>query len=94
MDATKDFPVSRQRVLDEIRATLARIGLDPRDVDPVAHLVDDLDLDSLDWVDLAIELEQTIPIDLREESFASLRTVQDVVDRVYAALVEARSAPV
>jgi acyl carrier protein len=94
VDATKDFPVSRQRVLDEIRATLARIGLDPRDVDPVAHLVDDLDLDSLDWVDLAIELEQTIPIDLREESFASLRTVQDVVDRVYAALVEARSAPV
>jgi len=93
VDAPKDLPVSRQSVLDEIRATMAQIGLDPADVDPATHLVDDLDLDSLDWVDLAMRLEETLSIALLEERFASLRTVEDVVDLVYAAAVEARGAP-
>jgi acyl carrier protein len=93
VDETKDLPVSRQRALDVVRATMARIGVDPAGVDPAAQLVDDLDLDSLDWVDLAMQLEETLSIALREERFASLRTVQDVVDRVYEALVEATDAP-
>jgi acyl carrier protein len=66
---------------------MARIGLDPANVQLAAHLVDDLDLDSLDWVDLAIQLEEALSIDLREERFTSVRTVQDVVDCAYAALV-------
>jgi acyl carrier protein len=70
-----------------VRATLARIGLDPENVHLAAHLVDDLDLDSLDWVDFAIQLEETLSIDLREERFTSIRTVQDIVDRACAALV-------
>lgn len=92
MAAPKDLPVSKQRILVEVRATMARIGVDPADVDPGAHLVDDLDLDSLDWVDFALQLEDTLPIALQEEKFTSLRTVQDIVDRVYEALVEARHA--
>ncbi len=72
---------------------MACIGLDPAEVDPAAHLVDDLDLDSLDWVDLAMRLEETFPIALREERFASLRTVQDLVDRIYSELLEVRSGP-
>ena len=93
MDVPKDLPVSKQRVLVEVRATIARIGLGPADVDPATHLVDDLDLDSLDWVDLAMRLEETLFIALQDERFASLRTVQDIVDRAYAAVVEAHGVP-
>ena len=93
MAVSKDLPVSKQRILVEVRATMARIGVDPADVESTAHLVDDLDLDSLDWVDFALQLEDALPIALQEENFASLHTVQDIVDRVYEALVEAHDAP-
>jgi acyl carrier protein len=93
VDTPKDLPISRQRVLDEIRETMACIGLDPADVNPAAHLVDDLDLDSLDWVDLAMRLEETFPIPLQESRFASLRTVQDLVDRIHTSLLEAQGDP-
>ena len=81
---------SYRNALSEFQAT---IGLDPADVDPKARLVDDLNIDSLDWVDLTMRLEETLSIDLGDERFASMSTVQDVVDLVYAALVEAHGAP-
>jgi len=93
VNAHNDLPVDRQRVLDDVRATLVQMGLDPASIDPAAQLVDDLDLDSLDWVDLALQLEENLCITLADERFASLRTVQDVVDRVYSALVGARDTP-
>ncbi len=72
---------------------MAWIGLDPAKVDPATHLINDLELDSLDWVDLASGLEETFPIALRESGLASLRTVQDLVDRIYSALLETQDAP-
>jgi acyl carrier protein len=69
-------------ILDEVRAIMSEIGLGPEDVAPTARLVDDLDLDSLDWVDLALRLETALDVDLREEKLASLVTVQDVADLV------------
>jgi acyl carrier protein len=92
VDAPKDHPVDRQRVLEEVRAKLAQIGVDPAGIEPAAQLADDLDLDSLDWVDLASQLEENLSITLTDERFASVRTVQDVVDRVYRALVEAHGS--
>ena len=93
MSAPNDESDSRQMILDEIREILACIGLDPAEVDPTANLVDDLDLDSLDWADLALQLEDAFPIPLREERFASLHTVQDLVDRIYSELLETRNGP-
>lgn len=88
MDTPRDPPLSRERVLEELRATLAGIGVDPAGVEPGAHLVDDLDLDSLDWVDVALQLEDNLCIALQAERFASLRTVDDAIERIYEALVE------
>lgn len=91
MSAPNDESDSRQMILDEIREILACIGLDPTEVDPTSNLVDDLDLDSLDWVDLAMQLEDSFPIPLREERFASLRTIQDLVDRIHSELLATRN---
>ena len=86
MDAPQGRPPGRQQVLDEVRSAMAQLGLAPADVDPGAHLVDDLDLDSLDWVDLALGLEKRLGVALREQRFASVRTVCDIVDQVLAGL--------
>jgi acyl carrier protein len=45
-----------------------------------ANLYSDLDIDSIDAVDLAVKLKQLTGKRLEPEVFKSVRTVQDVVD--------------
>ena len=46
------------------------------------HLVDDLDLDSIDAVDLAVRLEEKTGLSLDEADLKSIRTIQDIVDLI------------
>ena len=50
---------------------------------PSARLQEDLDLDSLDAVALAVQLEEETGVLLEQERLERLRTVQDVVDFVF-----------
>ena len=78
-------------MLDFLRATMhAEFGIEPSAIELSAHLIDDLDLDSIDLVDLAVSLEQDRGIKLDEEELKSVRTVGDAVNAVRAAF--ARSA--
>ncbi len=63
--------------------------LDPDDISPTAHNIDDLDLDSIDAIDLAVDLEKETGLSLKEEELRALRVVQDVVDLVHKRLGEA-----
>ena len=45
-----------------------------------AQLGDDLDIDSIDAVDLIVQLKPIMGGNLKPEAFKSVRTVQDVVD--------------
>jgi acyl carrier protein len=45
-----------------------------------ANLYSDLDIDSIDAVDLAVKLKELMGKRLQPEVFKSVRTVQDVVD--------------
>ncbi len=60
-------------------------------VTPEATLFQDLDLDSLDAIDLAVKLESETGLKLAEEEFRSIRTVQDVIDTIHRKM-EAREA--
>lgn len=77
----------QEELLAELRAAMkAEFGLDPASVRPAAHLVDDLELDSIDLVDLAVTLEERAGIRLEEEALKAVRTVQDAVEAIGAAL--------
>lgn len=54
-----------------------------------ANLYQDLDIDSIDAVDLMVELKKMTGKKIQPEEFKSVRTVQDVVDQVYKLLNEA-----
>jgi acyl carrier protein len=69
--------------LREIMA--ARLGLPAEQLVPEARLVEDLGLDSLDAVELAISVERKFDIEVPEEELTKLKTVADMV-----ALVESR----
>lgn len=51
-----------------------------------ANLFTDLDLDSIDAVDLAVRLQQFSDKRISPEEFKQIRTVNDVVDTVYKLL--------
>jgi len=53
-----------------------------------ARLVEDLDLDSIDLVDLIVQLQEITNRKFYPEEFKSVRTVGDVLDRVHALLAE------
>lgn len=56
------------------------------DVVPQALLFQDLDLDSIDAVDLIVKLQELTGKKIDPQTFKQVRTVQDVVDAVKALL--------
>lgn len=48
-----------------------------------ANLMDDLDLDSIDAIDLVVKLQELTGRKIGVEEFKSVRTVRDVVNRIY-----------
>jgi acyl carrier protein len=57
--------------------------LDREAVTPQAKLYDDLELDSIDAVDLLVKMKEFIPGKIDPEMFKKARSVQDVVDILY-----------
>jgi acyl carrier protein len=53
-----------------------------------ANLYTDLDIDSIDAVDLVVKLKQLTGKRLQPDVFKAVRTVQDVVDALAAMLAE------
>lgn len=52
------------------------------DLSAEAHLYQDLDLDSIDAVDLVVKLKDITGKKIDPEAFKSVRTVGDVVDEI------------
>jgi len=72
--------VTTEDARDLVRRVLcAEFEFDPEEVTESAHLVDDLDLDSVDGVALAVRLEEEADVELTEDELRGLRTVGDVV---------------
>ena len=56
--------------------------IDPDDIRPNARLYEDLELDSIDAVDMVVHLQKRTGRKIKPEAFRAVRTVQDVVDAV------------
>ena len=66
--------------------------IEPARITPEARLYDDLDIDSIDAVDLIVQLKPLVGKRLNAEAFKSVRTVQDVVDALYLLVNEDQPA--
>ncbi len=72
--------MTNQQILARLREVLSdTFEIEPSRVTPEADLFRDLDLDSIDAVDLAIKLQEMTGKRIRPEEFKSVRTVSDVV---------------
>jgi acyl carrier protein len=76
--------MEREEILAEIRKHMVALFDTPADsIVPDADLAQDLDLDSIDAVDLVVELQKLTGRKIKPEEFKTVRTVGDVVERVY-----------
>ena len=63
-----------------VRLLAEMFELDPATLTPESNLYADLDIDSIDAVDLAVKLKQLTGKRLQPEVFKTIRTIGDVVD--------------
>ncbi len=71
----------KENILTQVRETLVELfDLEPSEIVPEAKLYEDLDIDSIDAVDLLIDLKKSTNVDLTPAQFKQVRTIQDVVD--------------
>jgi len=76
--------MDKQQIYDKIHdALIEDFELSPEKVVPEARLYEDLNLDSIDAVDLIVKLKSFIPRNIDPEVFKNMRTLQDVVDGIY-----------
>jgi acyl carrier protein len=79
------------------RTVAAEFEIDEKIMSPQAHLFEDLELDSLDIVDLVVVLEQAFTFKIREEnSIRGIRTLGDIhrfVISKKAEIMSKRQAP-
>ncbi|HEY3150242.1 MAG TPA: acyl carrier protein [Candidatus Binatia bacterium] len=74
-------PTTKEEIYSRVVNILHEMfELDKTRITPEANLYSDLDIDSIDAVDLAVKLTQLTGKRLEPQVFKSVRTVQDVVD--------------
>lgn len=75
---------TREEIFVHVKHLLVgQFELDQAAVTPSARLYDDLDIDSIDAVDLMVELKNYTGKKLNPEIFKNIRTVEDVVSAIF-----------
>ncbi|AZL85270.1 MULTISPECIES: acyl carrier protein [Aliivibrio] len=79
--------VNKEQVLEQVTSALVELfEIDAADITLDAKLYTDLDLDSIDAVDLVVHLQKVTGKKIKPEEFKEVRTVEDVVNSVAALL--------
>jgi acyl carrier protein len=80
-DSSQRPGYSRTELLEHVRHTLVELFQLPRErITLEARLLDDLEIDSIDVVDLMEEIRQFTGKKMTVEDFRTVRTVSDLVD--------------
>lgn len=83
-------PTTSSNIRDELLSLLTTIApeVEPADIRDEVFLRDQVDLDSMDWLNFLISIHKRLDVTVAEKDYASLRTLADLVQYVE----QARSA--
>ena len=76
---------TKENILKQLTSILVEdFEIDEKQITPEAHLYlfEDLDLDSIDAVDLAVRVQQFTGKKIPPENFKQIKTIEDVVDAI------------
>jgi len=75
---------SKQEIMDHINSVLIDLfEIEEEKLVPEAKLFDDLDIDSIDTIDLLIELKKFVGKDIDADAFVDARTIGEVADVIH-----------
>ncbi|WP_330543722.1 acyl carrier protein [Aeromonas hydrophila] len=82
--------MTRDDIFAQIKAALVELfEVEEEAITPEARLYQDLELDSIDAIDLVVHLQKLTGKKIKPEEFKSVRSVNDVVDAVERLLADA-----
>ncbi len=85
--------MEKQQIFEQLSAILQEsFEIPPDRIHPHSRLYDDLDIDSIDAVDLIVKLRPLVGKRLQPDAFKSVRTLQDVADALHSLLNEPNQA--
>lgn len=74
---------TQEEVYDKIKEVLVEeFEVESNMISPDANLFTDLELDSLDAIDLMVTLDKELGIEIKTEEMQEMRTIKDVCDFV------------
>jgi acyl carrier protein len=77
--------MKQTEIVEKINAFLVEeFEVDPAKITPQANLKDTLDLDSLDYIDLVVVVENNLGFKVKPEDFIGIATFQDFYNYVFA----------
>jgi len=89
--ATKVAALTQEQIVEELGKIIEEVtGIEPSEVTIEKSFVDDLDIDSLSMVEIAVQTEDKYGVKIPDEDLASLKTVGDAVS--YIQKLEAENA--
>jgi acyl carrier protein len=75
--------VTNEEILQDIAKIVEEVaGVDPNEITREKSFVDELDIDSLSMVEIAVQVEDRFGVKVPDEVLANLKTVGDAVDYV------------
>jgi acyl carrier protein len=86
--------MTRAEIYNRVVGILVKsFELDPADIKPESKLFEELDLDSIDAVDMFVELHEVTNRRIDPQVARKIRTVEDIVNLVEAELAGSSDAP-
>ncbi|HEY8537857.1 MAG TPA: acyl carrier protein [Steroidobacteraceae bacterium] len=84
---------SREEILEYLREVLVELfEVKPEQVVPEANLYEDLDIDSIDAVDLILKLKELTGRKIQPQQFKHVRTINDVIEAIQSVMAESPAA--
>ncbi|MFC5750203.1 acyl carrier protein [Actinomadura rugatobispora] len=75
--------VSEKEILDGLAEIIDEIvGIDKAEVTPEKNFIDDLDIDSLSMVEIAVAAQDKFGVEIPDDELRNLKTVKDVINFV------------
>ncbi|MFI0370968.1 acyl carrier protein [Actinomadura sp. KC06] len=83
---------TEQQILDGLAEIIDDIvGIDKSEVTPEKNFIDDLDIDSLSMVEIAVAAQDQFGVEIPDDELRNLKTVKDVVNFVQSNEAPAKS---
>ncbi len=76
--------MGKDQLYDKLKEIMAELfEMDPNDITLSANLYEDLDIDSIDAVDLAVKVRELTGKQVNPDEFKQVRTVEDLLETAY-----------